>query len=88
MGSCAQALNGVKGTAHGTVQSHKDLGRLVVRAIGHLMLQGAQQCIGQCDSGACTFGLTSLSEDVEVVRDADGQGATVTVTGDGQCFCS
>ena len=86
--SCAKAVNGVSGTAHGSVTSHKDLVRLVVRAYGHLILQGAQQCIGPCDSGACGFGLTSVSEDVQIVKDAAGDGVTVTVTGDGECFCS
>jgi hypothetical protein len=86
--ACEKAVNGVSGTAHGTVTSHKDFGRLVVRAIGHLLLQGAQQCIGPCDNGTCGFSLTSVNEDVQISKDAAGDGVTVTVTGDGKCACA
>jgi hypothetical protein len=89
MASCAKPVDGVKGTAHGPAGTIKEIATLFGRAIAHLRLRGIEQCTGSCDSGNCTFGLTDLHADqTEIVPDADGQGATVTVTGDGTCFCS
>lgn len=87
MSDCAKALNGITGTAHGTVSTPKDFGVLVARAFAHLLLNGKQMCTGTCDSGACGFGITSVSGELQVVNDAGGNGVTVTVTGDGKCFC-
>lgn len=88
MSGCAQGFVGLSGTAKGIVKNHKDMGRLVLRAIGQIMVQGTQKCIGgTCDSGGCSFGVTRLSDNVEVVQDVQGKGVTVTVTADGECFC-
>lgn len=89
MAGCARAVAGVNGTAHGSIENHRAITRLVLRAVTHLIQQGTQQCIGgQCDSGACSFGVTSVSEDIQVALDPDGKSATITITGDGECFCS
>ena len=82
MSSCAKVVTQISGTAHGTKPAH-----VLLNAIGHLILNGQGNCTGACDSGGCTFGLTKLNGDIQVVNDADGQGVTITVTGDGQCFC-
>ena len=87
MAGCAKAVTGVSGSAHGPVNSELDLGRLIIKAIGRLILAGQPACSGNCDSGTCTFGLTSLNGDINIMRDADGGGATVRVTGDGNCYC-
>jgi hypothetical protein len=81
--ACAKKINQISGTAHG-----KDVVRVVIRAVGHLILQGMQQCAGPCDGGICRFGLTGLNEEIQIVEDVHGKGVTVTVTGDGECFCS
>lgn len=85
---CAKKLLAITGTAHG-----KDLGNVIIRAINHLMTNGAGKCVGPCGgaggaAGICRFGLTKLNEEIQVAKDVSGKGVTVTVTGDGECFCS
>jgi hypothetical protein len=81
MAGCAKKLTAVKGTAKG-----KNPVKVFYKAIAHLLLNGQQGCAGgTCDSGSCTFGLTSLSGDIEVVQ--SGENVQITVTGDGSCFC-
>jgi hypothetical protein len=72
----------VNGTAHGG-----DIVKVIIRAVGHLLQQGAQTCVGPCDGGICSFGLTGINEEIQIVNDADGKGVRVTVTGTGDCFC-
>ena len=81
MAGCAKQIKGVKGIARG-----KNPAKVLVRAIAHLISNGNQDCAGGgCDSGSCTFGLTSISQDIEVVQ--SGENVQITVTGDGSCFC-
>lgn len=83
MSSCTKPIPVVSGTAKG-----KKLHKVILTAFRHLLSNGQQECNGGCDSGRCTFGLTGISDDIQIIADADGDRVTVTVSGSGACFCS
>ena len=83
MANCSKAV-----TVIGAANSAPGRNRLDVFkiAIGNMILQGANQCTGSCDSGVCKFGLTNPEIHVRVIDGAAG-GYQIQVSGEGECFC-
>lgn len=84
MANCEGSVSQISGVATGSAGK---IGKVAARAFAHFITTGMNECAGRaCSSGACTFGATSVT-DVSVMDNGGGK-VTVTVTGDGRCFCA
>jgi hypothetical protein len=85
MGKCSGKVN-TFGRAHANkpeVAYH--------RAFKHLYSNGDQECTqNTCDSGRCVFTLSGAQVEalhITYTPDADGNGTTCNITGQGSCHC-
>lgn len=83
MATCAKGPFPVTGTAHGKISKV-----VLATAYAHMQIAGRKECTGSCASGVCKFGMTNYNVDAnQEIPDADGNGVTWNVYGEGHCFC-
>ena len=88
MSTCQKGAFRVGGENHQDGRGIDSILLAFAGACANLLNYGRTTCVGSCDSGICKFGLTRVdARGIRIIPDADGNGVTVTISAEGECFC-